>query len=49
MGKTVLIVDDEKSIVDILSFNLTREGYDILCAYDGREGLRLALENDPLT
>jgi len=47
MGKTVLIVDDEKHIVDILSFNLIREGYDILCAYDGREGLELALQKNP--
>jgi len=47
MGKTVLIVDDEKNIVDILSFNLIREGYDILCAYDGREGLELALQKNP--
>ena len=28
MGKTVLIVEDEQNIVDILSFNLSREGYD---------------------
>lgn len=47
MGKTVLIVDDEKNIVDILSFNLIREGYEILCAYDGREGLELALQKNP--
>ena len=30
MGKTILIVEDEQNIVDILSFNLTREGYDTL-------------------
>lgn len=47
MGKRILIVDDEKSIVDILRFNLKREGYEIIAAYDGKEGLRLALENDP--
>lgn len=47
MGKTVLIVDDEKNIVDILSFNLIREGFEILCAYDGREGLELALQKNP--
>jgi len=47
MGKTVLIVDDEKNIVDILSFNLIREGYEIICAYDGREGLELALQKNP--
>ncbi len=46
-GKTVLIVDDEKAIVDILDFNLKKEGYDTLKAYDGREGLRLAKEADP--
>ena len=47
MGKTVLIVDDEKSIVDILKFNLEKAGYDTLCAYDGKEGLRLAREAGP--
>lgn len=47
MGKTVLIVDDEKAIVDILRFNLNKAEYDTLCAYDGREGLRLAREGNP--
>lgn len=47
MGKTILIVEDEQNIVDILSFNLSREGYDTLEAYDGPAGLQLALENDP--
>ena len=45
--KTVLIVEDEKSIVDILRFNLEREGYRTLTAYDGETGLRTALEKDP--
>ena len=40
---TVLIVEDEKSIVDLISFNLKREGYEILEAYDGQKGLELAL------
>ena len=39
MGKTILIVDDEKNIVDILSFNLKKEGFDIVAAYDGRAAL----------
>lgn len=39
MGKTVLIVDDEKNIVDILSFNLKKEGYEIATAYDGEAAL----------
>lgn len=47
MSKTVLIVDDEKSIVEILDFNLKKEGYETLRAYDGREGLRLAREANP--
>ncbi len=44
---TVLIVDDEKSIVDILKFNLIKEGFTTLCAYDGKEGLSLATQNNP--
>ena len=47
MAKKILIVDDEKSIVDILEFNLKKEGYDTLKAYDGREGLKLAGEGNP--
>lgn len=47
MSKTVLIVEDEKSIVDILRFNLTHEGYETIEAYDGATGLSLALEKDP--
>lgn len=47
MGKRILIVEDEKNIVDILSFNLVREGYETLEAYDGQAGLQLATEQDP--
>lgn len=47
MARKVLIVDDEKSIVDILKYNLEKAEYDILCAYDGREGLNLAREENP--
>ena len=38
--KTVLVVEDEKNIVDILRFNLERKGYRVIEAYDGEEGLR---------
>ena len=41
----VLIVEDEKNIVDILRFNLRKEGYDTLEAF--LTGLRLALEESP--
>ena len=47
MEKTVLIVEDERAIVEILKFNLGREGYKTLEALDGEEGLRLAREADP--
>ena len=46
-NKTVLIVDDEKAIVEILDFNLKKEGYATLKAYDGREGLEMARDNNP--
>ena len=41
--RTVLIVEDEKSIVDILRFNLEKEGYAVLTAYDGESGLEQAV------
>ena len=45
--KTVLIVEDEKSIVDILRFNLEKEGYKCVAAYDGEAGLNAALTENP--
>lgn len=45
--KKILVVEDEKAIADILVFNLQREGYDTLVAYDGADGLRAALEDAP--
>ena len=45
--KTVLIVEDEKNIVDILRFNLERKGYRVIEAYDGEEGLRMARTEKP--
>lgn len=45
--KTVLIVEDEKNIVDILRFNLMREGYRTLEAYDGEDGLHKARSENP--
>ena len=47
MNKTVLIVEDERPIVEILKFNLKREGYDVLEALDGRTGLELGKTKDP--
>ncbi len=47
MPKKILVVEDEKAIADILNFNLKKDGYDVVCAYDGEEGLRMALEESP--
>ena len=47
MGKKLLVVEDEKNIVDILAFNLKREGYEVVAAMDGATGLTLALAEDP--
>ena len=47
MAKTILIVEDETNIVDILSFRLEREGYNTIEAYDGQTGLQLAQEQNP--
>ena len=33
--KTILVVDDEQSIMELLVFNLQKEGYNTLEAYDG--------------
>jgi len=41
--KRVLVVDDELSIVKLLSFNLEKEGYAVTTAEDGKEGYELAL------
>ena len=43
MGKRILVVDDEKSIVDILRLNLQKEGYTVSEAYDGAEAVEKAL------
>lgn len=41
--RTILVVEDEKPISDILKFNLEKSGHEVLCAYDGEEGLNIAL------
>ena len=43
--KKVLIVEDEQSILKLLSYNLEREGYEVEPSMDGEEGLNMALNN----
>ena len=47
MSKKILIVDDEKNIVDILKFNLAREGFSTIQAYDGQQAIDMAREQEP--
>ncbi len=47
MAKTILVVEDEKDIANIIIFNLERNGFDTLEANDGPAGLKLALECAP--
>ena len=45
--KKILIVDDEKPISDIIKFNLTKEGYDVVTAFDGNEALEVFNQETP--
>ncbi|MFZ3590492.1 response regulator YycF [Bacillus sp. DJP31] len=47
MEKKILVVDDEKPIADIIKFNLQKEGYEVLCAYDGIEAIQMVEEHKP--
>ena len=37
--KKILVVDDEKPISDIVKFSLSKEGFEVITAFDGEEGL----------
>jgi len=43
----VLVVDDEQPIADILKFSLEKEGYEVICAFDGAEAVSLAFSEQP--
>lgn len=47
MNHKILVVDDEQPIADILKFNLEKEGYQVICAYDGDEAIKLAEKEKP--
>jgi DNA-binding response OmpR family regulator len=46
-SKRVLIVDDDVKVVEVLKLYLVRDGCEVLTAFTGTEGLRLARENQP--
>ena len=45
--QTILIVEDEPSLVEVLSYNLEKEGFNVLSESDGRAGLERALHSVP--
>ncbi len=46
-GKRVLLVEDDANLLDVLRYNLTREGYGVFAARDGQEALDVAREVKP--
>ncbi|AXY24660.1 DNA-binding response regulator [Suicoccus acidiformans] len=45
--KKILVVDDEKPISDIITFNLENEGYEVVKAFDGEEALEVFEKSNP--
>jgi two-component system alkaline phosphatase synthesis response regulator PhoP len=45
--QTILVVDDEQDLLDLIEYNLKKEGFDVLKAEDGEEGIRVAREHSP--
>lgn len=45
--ETILIVDDETDLLDLIEYNLEKEGYNVLKAENGHEGIRLARKHSP--
>jgi two-component system alkaline phosphatase synthesis response regulator PhoP len=48
MKKRVLVVDDERDIVDLIKYNLVKEGYDVAVAFDGAQALEKAKQGTDL-
>jgi DNA-binding response OmpR family regulator len=46
-GEKILLIEDDAMIQDALGYSLQREGFEVMSAIDGLEGLRLALERAP--
>jgi len=46
-NKTILVVDDEKDLLDLIEYNLKKEGFNVLKAENGEEGIKIAKEHKP--
>ena len=47
MAKKILVIDDEPELVKALKIRLESEGYEVIAAYDGEEGIMKAREENP--
>ena len=47
MGSKVLIVEDDRTLLEVLQYNLSQQGYDVLTAADGAQGLETARSGKP--
>ena len=47
VSNKILVVDDERSITDLIEYNLRRNGYEVAVAQDGRQALRMAQTEQP--
>ncbi len=47
--QTILVVDDEKDLLDLIEYNLKKEGFAVLKAENGEEGIKIAKEHKPET
>jgi DNA-binding response OmpR family regulator len=47
MAQTILVADDEQSIVDLLQYNLEKGGYEVVVAYNGMDAVKLAHKHRP--
>jgi two-component system phosphate regulon response regulator PhoB len=47
MMKKILVIEDEKDLAELLIFNLEKDGFSMLAAYDGLSGLAMALREEP--
>src|SRR5690606_11979475 len=46
-NQKILVVDDERDIVELISYSLTKEGYQVYQAYNGKEGIEIAKQANP--
>lgn len=47
MKEVILVVEDEKSLSEILSYNLQKEGYEVIVAFDGEQAMSMGIEQNP--